>query len=79
MQHRILLETVEKDITQLDRHRLNRARLLLKSDFWTADCFLHDRQDLTPERIAELEAERARIQAALDKIGRRIQALEGQG
>ena len=73
--HRKLLRTVESAIERLDRNHLVRARLLLQSDYWSADTRLDDRNHLPPERVAALEAERTRIGKAVDKIGAQIQAL----
>lgn len=71
-----LLETVENDIARLDLNHLTRARLLLQSDYWTADSRLDGRKHLVPDRIAALEAERERIKSAIDRIGLRIEEMD---
>jgi hypothetical protein len=68
MQHRKLLELVENDIASMDRDYLNRTRLLLKSDLWLANSRLYDLKGVEPDRIFELEAERDRINMAIEKI-----------
>ena len=66
-----LLERVENGTDDMDSNQLERARLLLQSDLYSAERRLDDRKRMAAERVAELEAER-------DKIGRAIHMLCGR-
>ena len=68
MQHRKLLKLVENDIASMDRDYLNRTRLLLQSDLWSANIRLYNLKGTEPSRVAELEAERDRINRAIERI-----------
>jgi len=74
MQHRTLLELVENNISSMNLDRLRTARLLLQSDLYSANCRIYDLRDSEPDRIADLEAERDRIQKAIGEINHRIEA-----
>jgi hypothetical protein len=63
MQHEDILNLVETRAHEKDRDWLTRAKALLQSDWWSADTRLMDR----PED-GGLLTEKARLQAAIDKI-----------
>lgn len=75
MQHRKLLELIEMDIAGMDWNHLKRAHLLLQSDLWAVGSRLDDRKRLKSDLIIELEAERERVNGAIDNLRRRIQEL----
>ncbi|MBC2732823.1 MAG: hypothetical protein HF981_00510 [Desulfobacteraceae bacterium] len=75
MQHWYLLEQVEQSITGMDKDHLVRARLLLQSDLWSTNSYLDDRKMMAHRQVSELEAERDRIERAMVRIEKRIEAL----
>ena len=75
MQHWYLLEQVEQSITGMDKDHLARARLLLQSDLWATNSYLDDRKMMAHSQVSKLEAERDRIEEAIGRIEKRIEAL----
>ena len=76
MQHGKLIKLVEDEIECMDLDYLGRAHLLLQSDLWSANRSLDSRKYMEPDLIVVLEAERDRIQRAIEKIGSRSQELD---
>jgi hypothetical protein len=75
MQHWYLLEQVEQSITGMDKDHLVRAKLLLQSDLWATNSYLDDRKMMAHSQVSKLEAERDRIEEAIGRIEKRIEAL----